>query len=304
MPVRALLHYALEVPDQTVGETFYRTFGLVDQPARDGAVHLRPGGLGRECTLALRRAEEAPPPPGVRRARRRVRGGAGGDPPGRRARGRSAARRARRRVLDPRSRRALRERPPGGRPGSPARPAARHQQPRPHPAPGGAGEPRPERPGCAPEARPRPPLHPRRRSPGRLLHAGARAEAVRPGEEHHRLHALHDRPPQPGVPRLERARVPPRVVPGRLGRRDRGGRGQDARRRAGRRAGGSAATSSAPTTSTTPATPGAALRSTTTISTSSPRSAPGSPGTFPEEDSLYVWGPPLPPEFVENTELT
>ena len=51
MPVRALLHYALEVPDQTVGETFYRTFGLVGQPARDGAVHLRPGDLGRACTL-------------------------------------------------------------------------------------------------------------------------------------------------------------------------------------------------------------------------------------------------------------
>jgi catechol 2,3-dioxygenase-like lactoylglutathione lyase family enzyme len=51
MPVRALLHYALEVPDQTVGETFYRTFGLVDAPARDGAVHLRPAPLTRECTL-------------------------------------------------------------------------------------------------------------------------------------------------------------------------------------------------------------------------------------------------------------
>jgi len=51
MPVRALLHYALEVPDQSVGEKFYRTFGLVDQPARDEAVHLRPGPLGRACTL-------------------------------------------------------------------------------------------------------------------------------------------------------------------------------------------------------------------------------------------------------------
>lgn len=29
MAVRSLLHYALEVPDQTVGETFYRSFGLV-----------------------------------------------------------------------------------------------------------------------------------------------------------------------------------------------------------------------------------------------------------------------------------
>src|SRR5438093_4362852 len=51
MPVRALLHYALEVPDQTVGEKFYRAFGLVDAPARDDAVHLRPSRLGRECTV-------------------------------------------------------------------------------------------------------------------------------------------------------------------------------------------------------------------------------------------------------------
>ena len=29
MAVRALLHYALEVPDQTVGEKFYTGFGLV-----------------------------------------------------------------------------------------------------------------------------------------------------------------------------------------------------------------------------------------------------------------------------------
>ena len=27
------------------------------------------------------------------------------------------------------------------------------------------------------------------------------------------------------------------------------------------------------------------------------------PRDFPEEDSLYVWGPPVPPEFVENAEL-
>jgi catechol 2,3-dioxygenase-like lactoylglutathione lyase family enzyme len=51
MPVRALLHYALEVPDPTIGEKFYRTFGLVDAPARDDAVHLRPSALARECTL-------------------------------------------------------------------------------------------------------------------------------------------------------------------------------------------------------------------------------------------------------------
>ena len=51
MAVRALLHYALEVPDQTVGETFYRSFGLVDEPGRDGAVHLRPASLKRESVL-------------------------------------------------------------------------------------------------------------------------------------------------------------------------------------------------------------------------------------------------------------
>jgi catechol 2,3-dioxygenase-like lactoylglutathione lyase family enzyme len=51
MPVRALLHYALEVPDQKVGETFYRTFGLVNRPARDEVVRLHPGGLEHPCTL-------------------------------------------------------------------------------------------------------------------------------------------------------------------------------------------------------------------------------------------------------------
>jgi hypothetical protein len=40
MAVRSLLHYALEVPDPTVGETFYRTFGLVDEPGRDDAEYI------------------------------------------------------------------------------------------------------------------------------------------------------------------------------------------------------------------------------------------------------------------------
>ena len=48
MAVGALLHYALEVPDQTVGEKFYRSFGLVGDGGRDGAVHLRPASVGRE----------------------------------------------------------------------------------------------------------------------------------------------------------------------------------------------------------------------------------------------------------------
>src|SRR5690349_6547591 len=51
MAVRTLLHYALEVPDQTVGDKFYRGFGLVAEPRRDGAVHLRPAPLRRETVL-------------------------------------------------------------------------------------------------------------------------------------------------------------------------------------------------------------------------------------------------------------
>jgi catechol 2,3-dioxygenase-like lactoylglutathione lyase family enzyme len=46
-----LLHYALEVPDQQVGERFYRQFGLAEISARDGAVRLRPAPLEREAVL-------------------------------------------------------------------------------------------------------------------------------------------------------------------------------------------------------------------------------------------------------------
>ena len=51
MAVRALLHYALEVPDQTVGEKFYTSFGLVDAARRDGSVALRPSPLKRASVL-------------------------------------------------------------------------------------------------------------------------------------------------------------------------------------------------------------------------------------------------------------
>src|SRR5262245_49362441 len=51
MAVRALLHYALEVPDQSIGEKFYRHFGLVDAPSRDNAVRMRPVRLTREAVL-------------------------------------------------------------------------------------------------------------------------------------------------------------------------------------------------------------------------------------------------------------
>jgi catechol 2,3-dioxygenase-like lactoylglutathione lyase family enzyme len=53
MAVRSLLHYALEVPDQTVGQRFYQDFGLVDATGRDDAVRLRPGGLERPSVLLL-----------------------------------------------------------------------------------------------------------------------------------------------------------------------------------------------------------------------------------------------------------
>ena len=49
MAVKALLHYALEVPDQTVGEKFYTTFGLVGESSRgDDALHLRPARIARD----------------------------------------------------------------------------------------------------------------------------------------------------------------------------------------------------------------------------------------------------------------
>ena len=51
MAVRALLHYALEVPDQTVGEKFYTSFGLIDEARRDGSVALRPAPLKRASVL-------------------------------------------------------------------------------------------------------------------------------------------------------------------------------------------------------------------------------------------------------------
>jgi catechol 2,3-dioxygenase len=51
MAVKALLHYALEVPDQTAGERFYRTFGLVEGAGGRDAVGLRPSAVSREAVL-------------------------------------------------------------------------------------------------------------------------------------------------------------------------------------------------------------------------------------------------------------
>ncbi|MBI3636871.1 MAG: VOC family protein [Candidatus Rokubacteria bacterium] len=51
MAVKALLHYALEVPDQSAGEKFYRTFGLEMAAGKDNAVHLKPSALSREVVM-------------------------------------------------------------------------------------------------------------------------------------------------------------------------------------------------------------------------------------------------------------
>jgi len=42
MAVRSFLHYALEVPDQTVGQKYYQDFGLVDASGNGQVVRLRP----------------------------------------------------------------------------------------------------------------------------------------------------------------------------------------------------------------------------------------------------------------------
>jgi len=48
MAVRSLLHYALEVPDQSLGQRYYQDFGLVDESGRGAAVRLRPARQSRE----------------------------------------------------------------------------------------------------------------------------------------------------------------------------------------------------------------------------------------------------------------
>jgi hypothetical protein len=41
MPVKGLIHYALEVPDPVVGETFYRDFILKDSESRGNSLKLQ-----------------------------------------------------------------------------------------------------------------------------------------------------------------------------------------------------------------------------------------------------------------------
>ena len=51
MAVRSLLHYGLEVPDQAVGQRYYRDVGLADDSRGGAAVLLRPARQSRESVL-------------------------------------------------------------------------------------------------------------------------------------------------------------------------------------------------------------------------------------------------------------
>ena len=109
MAVRTFLHYALEVPDQTVGQRFYEDFGLVDGTGGD-AVRLRPERPGRDAVLLYRGPRK--------RLHHLCYGAPGGTSPGCASRCAARAwarwtrpRALRRRHLDPRSRRQRGERP-------------------------------------------------------------------------------------------------------------------------------------------------------------------------------------------------
>ena len=240
----ALLHYALEVPDQTVGEKFYTGFGLVDEGrrrrrrapaagARSSATpcssmrgpkkrlhHLAFGAPGAEFQATLESIRRA----GVRRSTRRA------------ARPRAGVW-----VRDPdgnarqRPRRGGGETPPADPPLALNSPGPRRPGWRRAACPEGLEAP------SAP-AGPHPALHPGARSAARLLHARARAEALRSLRRHHRVPALLDRPSQPGPAEVRRARLPPRLVRGRQRRRDRDGRAAHAGERAAARLGPRAAT--------------------------------------------------------------
>jgi len=49
--VKAFLHYALEVPDPTVGQRYYRDFGLADAGEGGSVIRLRAGRQQRENVL-------------------------------------------------------------------------------------------------------------------------------------------------------------------------------------------------------------------------------------------------------------
>src|SRR5204862_2714940 len=51
VPVRSLLHYALQVPDQQVGQQFYVDFGFQDATGAANAVKLRARTQEREQVL-------------------------------------------------------------------------------------------------------------------------------------------------------------------------------------------------------------------------------------------------------------
>ena len=60
MAVRSFLHYALEVPDQAVGQRYYEDFGLVDVTGGDKAVRLKPARQDRESLRQRVRRQDQP----------------------------------------------------------------------------------------------------------------------------------------------------------------------------------------------------------------------------------------------------
>jgi len=294
MAVRSLLHYALEVPDQSLGQRYYQDFGLVDESGRGAAVRLRPARQSRESVQLYEGPRKRLQPSLLRRHRRGLRPDARSGATQRRARDRSPARSVRRGLLVPRSRRQSRQRTRGIGARGPHRPAPAAQRPRLCAAPGRARRPR-ARPQAGPEAAgARSPLHAGHRPPGRLLHARARAQAVGPLAGDHRLHAMHDRPPQPRPPRLDGARLPSRVLRGRGRGRDRAERRGHGRSRLAAGLGDRAPRHRVELLLLPSATHGAASRSTSTTWITSRRAAPGSRAISPPRTPSTSGGRPCP----------
>ena len=147
-------------------------------------------------------------------------------------------------------------------------------------------------------------LHRRRAEGDRVLQPRARPAAVRSLGRRHLLHARHpwQRPPPDRLRQVERAGP----APLQLGCRQRSTRSAAAPcrwpTRASAKAGASAAMCSARTTSTMSAIRGAAISEYSADIDYIPLTTTGRPGDYPPEDSIYLWGPEMPKDFVVNME--
>ena len=302
MAVRSFLHYALEVPDQAVGQRYYEDFGLVDVTGGDKAVRLKPARQDREAVLLYE---------GPRKRLHHLCYGATGEDF---ARARAALRAAGVSEIDP-PRGApeggmwirdpdgnlvnVREEagpdiPPISRSSSTARAIA---------AAGAARLPGARRRRRTATAGPRPALHPRRRPPDRLLHPGARAQAVGPLRDDDRLPAMQygsphawpcSRRPDPGFHHASfQVGSVDEIAMGAVRMADRGwqpGWGL------GRHVIGSNFFYYIRD-------PWGGFAEYYFDLDSIPEDCAWQPRDFPGEDSLYIWGPPVPDDFGENKEV-